>query len=409
MRPWGCWSPSPRRVAEGVTRDCAGKTYFTLLRVGRIEEVALKSLMLVSNDVFNDTRVQSEGRSLVEAGDHVTVVGWDRENTHPAGKLTVDGIEVRLVRSTPLMQVAPSMLIKTPLWWRSAFRLASDVRSDVVHSHDLDTLRAGVRLKERHGVPLLFDAHEIFSYMLEGEYPEVVVNYAERMERRLLRDVDHVVTVNERLRAYYEARTDKPVTVVMNCRDVAREDYTPPRNELFTVLFIGSLYRRYFILELIDVVQEVEGVRLVIGGYKELEDEVRARCARSPRTTFLGRIPSQEVMPKTLAADAIFCMADPSNRNTQVALPNKIFEAMAAGRPSIATRGILSGDIVERERCGLAVPYTKTDLREAIRSLADDPALRERLGRNGLAAVKREYNWKVQSKRLIAAVHSLAG
>jgi len=370
---------------------------------------AVKSVMLVSNDVVNDTRVLSEARSLVKAGDDVTVVGWDRENSHPIGELTVDGIDVRLLRSTALMRIAPSMLIKTPLWWRSAFHLASDVACDLVHSHDLDTLRTGVRLKKKHGVPLLYDAHEIFSYMLEGEYPEVVVNYAERMERRLLRDVDHVITVNERLREYYEARTDKPVTLVMNCRDVVQARYTPPKNDLFTVLFIGSLYRRYFILELIDVVQELEGVRLLIGGYKDLTDEVRARCARSPRTTFLGRVPNEEVMPRTLGADAVFCMADPSNRNTQVALSNKIFEAMAAGRPSIATRGILSGDIVEREQCGLAVPYAKAALRTALRALAEDPALAERLGRRGLEAVKREYNWGVQSKRLLATVHSLAG
>lgn len=369
----------------------------------------MKSVMLVSNDVVNDTRVLREARSLVKAGDEVTVFGWDRENSHPTGELTIDGIDVRLLRSNALMRIAPSMLIKTPLWWRSAFHLARDAVCDLVHSHDLDTLRTGVRLKKERGVPLLYDAHEIFSYMLEGEYPDVVVNYAERMERRLLRDVDHIITVNERLREHYEARTDKPVTVVMNCRDVFQERYTPPKNELFTVLFIGSLYSRYFILELIDVVQELEGVRLLVGGYKDLTEEVRARCARNPRTTFLGRVPNEEVIPRTLGADAVFCMADPSNRNTQVALPNKIFEAMAAGRPSLATQGILSGDIVEREQCGLAVAYAKPALRMALRALAEDPALAERLGRKGLEAVKREYNWAVQSKRLLEAVHSLAG
>ena len=60
------------------------------------------------------------------------------------------------------------------------------------------------------------------------------------------------------------------------------------------------------------------------------------------------------------------------------------------------------GEIVTREECGLAVPYTKEGFRSAVESLRDDPALAERLGRNALAAAKREYNWGAEKAKLLA-------
>ena len=367
----------------------------------------MKSLMLLSNDVVHDTRVLQEARSLVRDGIDVTIVGWDRENRHERAELDVDEIDVRLLRSTALMKVAPSMVIKSTLWWRSAFRLASGVTFDLVHSHDLDTLQTGVRLKKKSRVPLLFDAHEIFAYMIEGDYPKTVVDYARRMEDRLLRHVDHVITVNERLREHYQERTDVPVTVVMNCREEVAKRYRAPANDLLTVLYIGNLHRSRFILELVDVVQRTPGVRLLIGGHKDLATQVRERCAGHPRTKFLGQVPNDEVMKHTADADVVFCMFDPANRNNQVGSPNKIFEAMAAGRPVIVTKGILSGEIVEREKCGVAVPYTERALQGALEKFRDDRELAGRLGRNGLAAAQREYNWGVQARRLTAAVRSL--
>ena len=74
---------------------------------------------------------------------------------------------------------------------------------------------------------------------------------------------------------------------------------------------------------------------------------------------------------------------------------------MAAGRPVIVTRGLMMGDLVEREECGLVVPYTKEGLRSAIAQLQGDPALAERLGRRGFDAAKREYNWALEKRRLL--------
>jgi glycosyltransferase involved in cell wall biosynthesis len=373
-----------------------------------LERISMRSLMIVSNDVLRDARVQREGRSLVDAGHEVEVIGWDRKGT-ASKEEDISGIKVTRMRNSRLMKVAPSDLFRNPLWWRMAYKEGLKHEFDLVHSHDLDTLQSGVKLKKKKGTPLIFDAHEIFTYMIEEDVSRIVKNYSERMEQSLLQDVDHIITVNEALRVYYQERFDGEITIVMNCPEEVLADYEPPTSDVFTISYVGTLHKSRFISELVDVVGSMEDVQLKIGGEKELYDEIERKSAKYDNVSFLGTVPLKAVMPLTKESHAIFCMFDPSSRINQVGSPNKIFEAMAMGKPSIVTKGILSGDIVEKERCGLAVEYSEDSLREAIERLRDDPKLSEELGRNGLKAAQTKYNWKVQEKELLELISRIEG
>lgn len=360
----------------------------------------MKSLMIVSNNVLRDARVQREGRSIARAGHQVRVIGWDRKG-EASKEEEIDGIRVTRIRNSFLMRIAPSDLFRNPLWWRLAYKEGLRREFDLVHCHDLDTLNSGVRLKKKRNTPLIFDAHEIFSYMIEEDVSRIVLNYAKRMEESLLRDVDHIVTVNEALRKYYEERFEGDVTVVMNCPERVLEEYELPTAEEFTILYIGTLHKSRFVRELVDVVASMEGVQLNIGGEKELYREIEKKASKVENVQFLGTVPLEKVIPLTKESNVIFCMFDPASRINQVGSPNKIFEAMAMGRPTIVTKGILSGEIVERHKCGLAVDYSEKSLKEAIETLRDDPMLCEELGRNGLRAAHSTYNWKTQENKLL--------
>jgi glycosyltransferase involved in cell wall biosynthesis len=139
-----------------------------------------------------------------------------------------------------------------------------------------------------------------------------------------------------------------------------------------------------------------------VGGSKALTETVRERCARQPNTQFLGEVPRDRVLPLTQEAHAVLSLFDPALRINQVGFPNKIYEAMAAGRPSIVTQGLPMASLVEENACGLAVPYTKAGFREALVRLRDEDGLAERLGRNGREAALREYNWAAESRKLVA-------
>jgi glycosyltransferase involved in cell wall biosynthesis len=363
--------------------------------------------MVVSNDVVHDSRVLKEGRALADAGHEVSFLGWDRSGGL-ASEEEWQGLRVTRVRTSDLAGRLRRDVIRNPLWWRAATRAASRAAFDVVHCHDLDTLPIGVRLKRRLGRRLVYDAHEVFGYMIEEDQPSLVVDYAFRMEARLAPFADRVIAVNEAVKAYIDRVSRTPATIVMNAQDPAVAEYRPPPAGPFTVLYIGTLHKSRFILPAIEVVGDMPEVRLVIGGSKALTETVRERCARHANTPFLGLVPAERVLPLTLDSHAVLTMFDPVYRINQVGLPNKIFEAMSAGRPSLVTQGLPMAGLVEREDCGLAVPYTKDGFRAAVERLRDDPKLAERLGRNGLAAAQRTYNWTRESRKLVALYEDLS-
>jgi len=367
----------------------------------------MRILMIVSNDVVHDPRVLKESHALREAGHEVVCIGWDRSGILERIERH-DGIEIHRVRTDGGMRLLWKDLLRNPVWWRRARGIAMSMTFDIVHCHDLDTLPIGVRLKEATGKPLVYDCHEVFGYMIEADVPRAVVEYVFRLERRLAPRADRVIAVNEMVKEYADLASGRQAVVVRNVHEEILDAYRPPPEGPFTILYLGTLHRSRFILPAIDAMADLPEARLQIGGSKALTPLVEAACARTRNATFLGLVPSDRVLPMTVDAHAVLCMFDPAYRINQVGLPNKIFEAMAAGRPCLVTEGLAMADLVVKEECGLTVEYTKAGFLRAVKQLIEEPALAERLGRNGLAAAKREYNWSAEKRRLLTLYDGLS-
>lgn len=116
------------------------------------------------------------------------------------------------------------------------------------------------------------------------------------------------------------------------------------------------------------------------------------------RCRFLGQLPRAEVEPLYREAD-IFVF--PSFREPA---GNVIYEAMRWGLPVIAARRGGPEHIVD-ERCGIRLEVNTPDqlardVADAVRRLADDPALRARLGEGARVKIAREGLWPVKAARL---------
>lgn len=366
----------------------------------------MKILMLLSNPFMVDPRVHNEAKALVDEGNEVAVVVWDRKGEYGQEDV-VDGIRIVRIHNTGLMKVMPNDLFRNPIWWRTAYKKGLELHKggfdfDTVHCHDLDTLQPGVWLKRKIGCKIVYDAHEIFGYMIEGNVPRVVSKQAFRMEKRLLRWADHVITVNKLFQEYFTSLTDKPITIVMNCKDLVYNEYAPPDNDMFTLIYIGLMTKGRFFPQVINLVNEIKGVRLIVGGKKEgIYDEVERVCAKYQEAEFVGTIPSSEILPRTRMADATFILIDPSNSNSRTTVFNKQFEAMVCGRPIILTKDTYAGRMTEELDCGLTVAYNADAIKKAIEELRDNPSLREKLGRNAFRAAKERYNWEMEKRNLL--------
>ncbi len=366
----------------------------------------MKILMLLSNPFTNDPRVYNEALSLTEAGHSVTVLCWDKSGNNPQTEVK-EGIKVVRVRDTPFMSFLPYEILKLKFWWRKAYRVAMGLYKeepfDIVHCHDLDTLETGVMLKRKLSVPLIYDAHEIWGYMLLRDLPKFAARHFLKKEKKLIGEADAVVTVNEPLRNYFTRLTEAPVVVVMNCKTPIGTGYRKPENDMFNIIYIGTLNNARFIMESVDVISEMPDVRLTIAGIgkKEFVSKLRERVEKIPNIVFLGEVEMDRVLELTEKSDAVLCLTDPNDKNNSIATANKQMEAIATGRPIIVSRGTYPGEFTEKYGIGVSVEHNKEGLRKGIERLKNDRTLREKMGRTAMKIGIEEYNWNNQAEKLL--------
>jgi glycosyltransferase involved in cell wall biosynthesis len=228
------------------------------------------------------------------------------------------------------------------------------------------------------------------------------------MEKQLLTFVDQIITVNEPLQNYFKSIGKKPITIIMNCKEVVSHEYIPPNTKEFTIVYIGVLNASRMFPELVDIIGSIDKVKFLIAGKKEnLYEEVKKWCKNYSNIDFLGPIPYNEVIPKTLTSDVVICMISPHDPNNKIALANKQFEAMVCGRPIICTKETYAGKLIEKLQCGLLVDYTKESVKNIIITLRDNPGLCKQLGINALSAAITQYNWGNEKEKLIALYGAL--
>jgi glycosyltransferase involved in cell wall biosynthesis len=93
----------------------------------------------------------------------------------------------------------------------------------------------------------------------------------------------------------------------------------------------------------------------------------------------------------------------------KAALPSKLFDSMAAGRPIVAPLWGEAAALVEAASCGLVVePEDPRAVQEAVEKLAADPALAQKLGEQGRRYVVEHFNRDDIAKRLINLLEETA-
>lgn len=178
-------------------------------------------------------------------------------------------------------------------------------------------------------------------------------------------------------------------------------------------LWVGSLneHNRYKGIDrLLDALAREDGPRvsaLLVGDgplRAELEAHADARGLRG-RVRFAGAIPNEQ-LPAYYAAADLFVLPSISGPENS---PVVVFEAMATGKPVVASSLPGVREIVRDGDTGLLVPPRDVAaLAGALSRLAADPSLRARLGRQGRALTEHQ-TWDHCAGRMNEIYHAVAG
>jgi len=164
------------------------------------------------------------------------------------------------------------------------FEAALKLSPDIVHCHDVHTINIGVRLKNKLGIKIIYDAHEIYEEIAQGSEKQKLEN--EKKQKIAEDNADYFITINESIANYYSNKYPRlpKATILKNaCKFNGIIDYDGrlheeanlPRDTKI-ILFQGGFAKARGLFDLIKIAKFLnDDWALVFMGWGNIEEELK--------------------------------------------------------------------------------------------------------------------------------------
>lgn len=328
---------------------------------------------------------------LAELGHEITILSCEKPE-----RMDRDGERIRKLCADAGLNWNPLKYHKKPPILSSALDAAALQRAaislhrarpfDIVHCRSYIPARAGLALKRRFGVRFLFDMRGFWpdekvegnSWNLANPLYAAVYRYFKRLESRLLRGADSIVSLTQAGKAQLLtrpefARADERITVIPCCvdfdhfplataeaRQTARERLGIAAN-VSVLLYLGSLGSWYMLDEMLDFFRvyasrHPDACLLFVtpDDPQPIREAAAARDVDPDRLTILAA--SREEVPGLMAAADLGIFFIKPVFSKTASSPTKMGEMLAVGLPIVANKGV--GDVermIDDMQCGVAI------------------------------------------------------
>ena len=300
-----------------------------------------------------------------------------------------------------------------PMSWGRRFAASDRVEPhDIWHGMWAGSLPMLHGVRRQHGGATLYDPRDVFlRSRIYASMPGWQRAILTRIERRWAQAADAVIQVSEPYAAMMQRDLGLiDVPIVRNCPD--RWDPPEPRPDRIRqalgidadtriVLYQGGLLVDRGIEQSMDAILDVPGAVLVLMGFGNQEARFRQMTATpmyAGKVHVLDAVPPTELLWWSASADVMVMLYQPHTENHQHVTPQKLWEAMAAGVPVIASDLPGLASVVRPVGCGfLCDPTSPVAIAAALRMiLAGGTDGLRAMGERGHAAAHDRYNWEVQ-------------
>ncbi|MHA1721833.1 MAG: glycosyltransferase family 4 protein [Candidatus Baldrarchaeia archaeon] len=316
-----------------------------------------------------------------------------------------DGNVIRLNAST-----IPGIQVLSPLNLKQIKRVILGEKFDVVHGHHAFTPVSlySISLASKYGFPTVLTAHSLgvgYQYGIVWKTLKPVLYPV----KRAFDKANKIIAVSEAVKQFMSHIVSQPekIEVIPNGVDLEqficisngrklREELNLPLDDPI-VFFVGRFSVRKGIHILMDafkhVVKEIPDAKLLIAGKGFLKEYLKHKAKANKiaeNVKFLGCIFGETLAKFYMTSDVVVCPSIFAE-----AFGIVILEAMAAGKPVIATNVGGIPEIVDHEVNGLIVePHDVKELSNAIIRLLSNDKERQRMGKNAKKKVEERYDWR---------------
>lgn len=371
-------------------------------------------LFLLYSDISQEQRVNKELETLSEAGYKVTITDFPSNDFLVIDSYLYDRCPVRLwTRNLP----------KNCFFWflkylESVLRfviLGIKIKPDIVHCVDRLALIPGFIISRLLRIPYVYDSQEIWSEVNSVlNHPKWLWLWLERFLAKRASRV--IVTDHFRLEILADIlRLDRSYMFVLMslpklssssfCSREIRDD--SGFHDKMLAVYCGGISPGRHLEEIIKAFQLLpeEYVLAVVGfGSKEYNRHLQQLAevsGLSGRYRMLSPVRWSEVSEYIRSADCAFALYEKNSMNNLYSSPSKLFDALVAGVPVVATDNPLILEVVEELAAGECIDQVipKT-IAQAVQNVCTRPNRME-LRKHFEHIVREKYIWEKQSDQFV--------
>ena len=389
------------------------------------------------------TRAHEMASGLVRAGHQVTLIA--EVPNHPSGiippeyrrklyqRADLDGIDVIRV----WVKASPVKTFRTRMAFYLSYMVSAVLaglflargRYDLIYATSPPLFVGGTALllSLLRRIPLVFEVRDLWpeSAVVLGELKNRrAIALAERLERACYRRARRIVVVTAGIRQRLSERgvpEDKLVLIPNGANtDLFRHEpeagaalrVESGLGDTFLVLYAGIHGIAQGLQMVVEAARMLEGdhrICFLFVGEGPVKAEIRALAKRYGLTNihFHNEVPRKRV-PAYLSAADVALVPLRKLGLFATALPSKIFDAWAAGCPTLVSIDGEARRVLEESGAGRFVePESAQALVEAIRDLADDREACRGMGIKGRSFVKTHYSRQAQARTLEGVLRNL--
>jgi glycosyltransferase involved in cell wall biosynthesis len=272
---------------------------------------------------------------------------------------------------------------------------------------------AGLTLSRYFNVPFVFEVRDL--------WPEALVNvgalknplviwWLERMAKKIYAGAKHIVALSPGMKEGVVCTgvpADK-VTVIPNASDLdlfrpdidgsAQRQRLGLKNKLAAIYFgaMGLANGLEYVIEAARILAERGKNNIVLvllgSGGKRVELEKLASEYELKNVIFSNPTPDKEQLARIVAGCDV-CLTIYRATKEHTWSPNKMFDALAAGKPVLINVPGWLGETIEKNNCGRCLDAHRPEmLADALGELAANPGLCRQMGKNARELAERDFD-----------------
>lgn len=361
----------------------------------------------VINDLVTDQRVQRMIGTLQKEEVEILLLGRKLPNSLPMQATSYGYKRLRM------------MFRKGPLFYaffniRLFFILLFRKRQDLFISNDLDTLLANHLVSRIRKIPLLYDSHEYFTEVPELTNRRRTKAIWEKIERRVLPQVKHAVTVSESIAITYREKYSTPFSVVRNISYFREPIIDPAFHDRYSarykVIYQGALNMGRGLELVIQSMRYISDTIFIIVGDGDIRMELQKMMQEmklTDKVVFPGKLPPSTLHKITSNCDLGISMEEDLGLNYRLALPNKIFDYIQARIPVFCSDLPEMKALIETYEIGeVAISRETKDISSQIQGILKNEK-NQKKWKNNLKNAAAELCWEKEELKLIQLMEKI--